>query len=278
MKLFFSLYILFIWAGSVPAQDEWYWQNPVPPPAYDLNKVKCFDQNRWIVVGLKGLIYMTTNGGYTWGTTESGTDNDIVDLFFVNESRGVIITNNSILKTSDGGWTWDYLSPPAGDFLSCFMLDSVHIYIGGSKWSQFEPYGTVSVSSNGGTEWIQISQFGTGNYIRDINFISVNVGIAVSSDGKSYKSIDGGLTWDQTLSAETGFRSLSFCDSLNGIVVGGIIHHQQIYKTTDAGSTWEQTNTPYDYIKELVYYNYQTLIAVGSNYSVYKSFKVTNYV
>ncbi len=254
---------------------QWHWQNPIPPQNDELTCIKFFDENNGIVTGEGGEIYRTTNGGLSWGIIDSGITNDIWNLSFIDNETGIMITRYppKIFITYDGGWNWSQLPnpPEAVDFLSCFISDSMEIYLAGYKWVEPEPVAALFYTSDLGNTWTTTSQFGYSNYLNDLVFINYNIVLSVTSDGKIYRSTDRGLTWTQTFSAPVGLRSISFCDSSNGIVVGGTITYQKIYKTSDSGLTWQQTSSTSDYLKKLYFYNLESLFAVGSDYSVYKS-------
>ena len=85
---------------------QWFWQNPIPGNTFGINKIKFFDENNGMVIGTEGTIYMTTNGGTTWGATYTGESGDLIDIGFSNDKIGIAITDESVLKTTDGGLTW----------------------------------------------------------------------------------------------------------------------------------------------------------------------------
>ena len=64
------------------------------------------DQRGWIV-GSSGVIETTTNGGQTWSAQPSGTRQDLQAVQFTDRHHGWIQTDGQILRTADGGASWD---------------------------------------------------------------------------------------------------------------------------------------------------------------------------
>jgi photosystem II stability/assembly factor-like uncharacterized protein len=62
--------------------------------------------NAWIV-GEKGVILRTSNGGAAWERVAVDTRGDLVNIAFVNDKNGWIVgLGGVILRSSDGGKTW----------------------------------------------------------------------------------------------------------------------------------------------------------------------------
>ncbi len=54
-----------------------------------------------------GTILKTTNGGSSWETQNSGTEEFLISSFFINSNTGWVVgSNGSILKTTNGGVNW----------------------------------------------------------------------------------------------------------------------------------------------------------------------------
>ena len=69
--------------------------------------------NGWIV-GNSGMIMHSTDGGATWNAQASGVTNNLQRAFFVNARVGYVgmAGRSSILRTADGGETWERISLP----------------------------------------------------------------------------------------------------------------------------------------------------------------------
>jgi photosystem II stability/assembly factor-like uncharacterized protein len=55
-------------------------------------------------VGYAGTILRTTNGGLTWFQQNSGTVQNLYDVFFTDTHHGTVVgENGTILRTVNGG-------------------------------------------------------------------------------------------------------------------------------------------------------------------------------
>lgn len=91
-------------------------------------------------------------------------------------------------------------------------------------------------------QW-QVLDVGTDKMLMDICCVNHDVIIACGENGTIVKSVDGGEHWEQKFSDESiFFKSIKFCDELNGYAYG----YQSdgdgtVVKTTDGGETWNHT-------------------------------------
>ncbi len=142
-----SIGIIFITnnEGETWSQSEWN----VP-----LNDVFFTDElNGWIVGGDmdndETIILYTTDGGQTWATQESGTDNGLNEVWFTNAETGWIAGNNGcILYTSNGGENWEASPCPVDeDLYDVFFLDEQTGWVSGNGaileydgiWTEVKP-------------------------------------------------------------------------------------------------------------------------------------------
>jgi photosystem II stability/assembly factor-like uncharacterized protein len=69
-----------------------------------LNSVYFPDANTGYAVGESGTILKTTNGGTSWNTLSSGTDNSLASVYFIDANTGFVVgEGGTILKTTNGG-------------------------------------------------------------------------------------------------------------------------------------------------------------------------------
>jgi len=80
MKRILILSCLFIFST---ANAQWFWQNPLPQ-GNDLYSVHLIDTNTGWMVGILGTICKTTNGGLTWEKQNSGTNEMLRSVNFIN--------------------------------------------------------------------------------------------------------------------------------------------------------------------------------------------------
>jgi len=258
---------------------------------------------RVIAAGDGGIILISEDTGETWNTLSSGTTNNIWNMQMITEEIGWMVGEGSAaLKTTDGGLTWiqqqmphtnlpywdvsfadlnygyiagnsavilkttnggtDWQIQIAGDNRSLFTVyafDSLKIIAGGFA-------GKVVLTTNGGNNWTQLTNIGSGNVNR-IKFINSTKGYAVTT-GSNYQSTDGGYTWiyRPDLHNPNGTWNIHFPDLQNGYIIGARI---QLMKTTDAGVSWNKTVINDDFLE--VYFKDEQNGLINGNEKIYKT-------
>jgi len=172
-----------------------------------------------------GYIYFSSDGGETWTAQESGilTVNDLRGISFFDEDTGYCVGDvDTVLKTTDGGSTWQAASATGGgnDLLCVFALED-RIWIGddaGSLW--FSEDGGVTYTER--TGWIGS---GTGT-IDDISFDSEYVGYMVHNVGGAgtiFVTVNGGFTWRRlTTPTNAGLNAISAVSENIAYAVGEV--------------------------------------------------------
>lgn len=169
------------------------------------------------------------------------TGNDFDDIEFVNETLGIAISNGGgIVKTVDGGATWNAVPAVTGDDLTdiCW-IDATNVVVGGNN-------GTLLYSSDAGSTWTE-KYMGMGLNVRKVHFVSATVGFVVANSNFVYKTIDGGDSWkasayenyyEDLFTMEQTFvpiQSIFFIDENKGWLVGNSATSAY---TIDGGETW----------------------------------------
>lgn len=114
------------------------------------------------------------------------------DVQFVNDNVGYICGFGVVLKSTDGGNTWQHTTAKGDLFKTIFCLDQNHIWVVGYN-------GSILFSSDGGENWIRQRD---GNNplrkryrLRSIHFIDAMNGYACGDKGLVLKTTDGGKNW-----------------------------------------------------------------------------------
>ncbi len=90
-------------------------------------------------------------------------------------------------------------------------------------------------TTNGGLSWAVALI--APNPLRDVYFVTADVGYAVGDDG-IYKTMDGGDSWE--IIRDGYFRSVAFTTPDTGFAAGNGSGGLGVWKTTNAGATWYQ--------------------------------------
>lgn len=152
------------------------------------------------IVGSRSTMLKTEDGGISWDIIPIPGNSTISDLYFHNENQGMILRSGKVFRTSDGCLTWDSI-PLVGSNID-FVNDTF-----GFVWRKYDQY--YFYTNDAGNSWdtnyisTNISDF----YLSDIEFIDTDTGYmggdvssSSSSDYYILKTIDGGKTWDSIYS------------------------------------------------------------------------------
>lgn len=184
-----------------------------------------------------GTIITTTNGGDTWSAQSSGITEDLNGVHFVNSYTGWAVGDNAaILRTSDGGITWNAQTPPGG---VTDDLYSVHFYDSQTGWAVGDN-ATVINTGDGGTTWTSQGTGAFTDHLSDVYFSGNSDGWAVGDVAGIINTADGGATPWATQAAPgaigvSRLRSVHFIDANNGWAVGD---NGSVIVTANGGGLW----------------------------------------
>jgi photosystem II stability/assembly factor-like uncharacterized protein len=151
--------------------------------------------------GEEGALYTTRDGGENWERQRVPTRNLLLGGWFLNSEQGWLVgAGATLLQTSDGGETW-----------------RMGTLIG------FEPSST-------GNEGARRVRFNAAS------FVDKRRGWAVGTEGRIFKTQDGGRTWsEQSSNVRADLYDVKFFDEFEGWAAGaqGTLIH-----TTDGGRRW----------------------------------------
>lgn len=219
-------------------------------------------------------------GWYFLNPTPTG--NAILDVKIFNESTGICLSTNEILKTTNSGVNWNKINiPGVYKFISLHMLDSSLGFLCADS-------NKILKTTNGGINWFLNSTIRTTT-IKKIYFLSDKKGYALqnSSDffgsipGKIFRTANGGLKWDSVTTDNSYFRqyhsiffpseSVGFATGL--IYLGNNNYRSQIYKTTNEGLRWDSIPNPENHSFGILYFlNENTGYTAANNHII----KTTN--
>jgi photosystem II stability/assembly factor-like uncharacterized protein len=177
----------------------------------------------------KGAIHKSTDMGRKWICKTKDTQN-LQWGFFLNENKGWI-TGDNLMRTSDGGNTWEFIFTkiPLGDL---YFIDELK---GFAEAGYVPMFGSSALlhTSDGGENWDTALFF--ENYWNkfQIYFTTTSKGFITGGQNLFGRTYDGGLNWDFS-NPQNISGGLSFVDSLNGF----ISNYSNGFRTYDGGITW----------------------------------------
>jgi photosystem II stability/assembly factor-like uncharacterized protein len=185
--------------------------------------------------------------------------NSLYSVYFINQMIGWTAGDNgTILKTTDGGFSWNFQDCKASIFFKSIFF--VNQNIGWAVGQDSLKSGIVLKTTNGGSDWVE--QLKRTTSISSIYFFDENNGwiVCVDSAGNApiFKTSNGGESWNQLFTAQLINKpvSIRFVDENNGWLCGnryywitmeGPAYEGFLYRTKDGGKTWDlkfDDNTP----------------------------------
>ena len=150
----------------------------------------------------------------TWAVKSSAEWKNLSSVAFVNQNLGWIAVGPVILKTTDGGKTWDEILPPSqGQLAALSFVDGQHGWIAksrGQEGSIVHIPGNDNVSSesfvlattDSGQTWQTAfhvtSHVDHSAWILNMFFLNRTNGWAVGRNGLILRTEDGGKSWQKT--------------------------------------------------------------------------------
>lgn len=214
--------------SSVITQDksDWKLETAEIGKSENISSFCSYDEN--LIYGIsvgksEFTLYKTVNGGKDWEKLETIADYYINDIFFISPNEGFIAATklhplssidengSSILKTSDGGKTWENVFSSESDIVRKFGFNSdrnTGMVVGSKRGeNKYFSVNLVLLTKDKGKTWVDVSD--------NLNYDS----IALNSAGR----IDDSL------------RNILFT---NNIEIYCLSVARRIYKTSDEGKTW----------------------------------------
>ena len=201
-------------------------------------------------VGEQSFCAKTTNGGTNWSGVFAFSISIIYCVNFINNLTGFIGGIDKIVRTTNGGVTWDLIT------LQNYWFQSVQFINYSTGWALCRKMNLQNSSSglavlktvNAGINWTEIYTeslpYGYHHVVLDAHFINENYGYSCGNfsfapppsytDGTFSRTTNGGLNW-QGISLPGYIYSLediSFVDMQTGNLVGS---NGKIFKTTNGG-------------------------------------------
>ena len=194
----------------------------------------CFtDSNSgWIGVD-HGTILHTEDAGETWESQRhnAGRWSFETSIAFVDDSTGWGLCTYGLIKTTNGGRTWEYQESLRVSAYDIAIINADTIIVTVSSGRIFRTF-------DAGENWAPLEGLSTALSIHFRN----QDGWAVGNNGKMYEIFNSGETWNQHSREYKGYIfSSCFIDSLTGWMVGEFNH---VYKTDDGGNTWNIQEVP----------------------------------
>ncbi len=284
----------------VTARDSWETVEDVPQE--DLYAIHMVEEDFIIVVGGKGTVLKSTNGGITWISSNQGIDSNsyLYSTFFIDKNTGYAVGNfGSAYKTRNGGRTWERFNITNHNLRSVFFLNAQKGFIvadsaifrttdGGENWENVTTTLPIGISEKDlisaeiffteevGFILLQSKLLKTinggdswkkipleGLATYDIDFVDQQLGFICGIGTGLLTTSNGGDEWTRVLSlAINRPTTVKFKNENKGVVAGS---SGEIYLTENGGEVWQKDTSPTDQdLHQIIFLPEQnTFIAIG---------------
>ena len=222
-----------------------------PAPLYN---IYFLDENVGYIIGGRATILKTEDAGKTWARKRAMSDTpgrdgrpgrlraNLMGIQMISDTTGFIAgSENTILKTTDGGDTWIGSSERARVGETRNNLEGLWFVSPTTGWI-IGSFGTLLHTTDGGVTWEKRDPAGFDNNLFGIQFLDEKMGWICGQEGLILHTADGGATWhQQQTESYDDLHDITFVNANVGWAVGGF---NSVLHTTDGGKTWTISNIP----------------------------------
>ncbi len=231
--------------------SQWILRNNQLPEKL-INSIDAIDKSN-AVIGGPG-VFVTNDSGLNWKQISTEHINDVA---MINANVIYAVTDEKIIKTTNGGTTWDVIFNKPAD---CGMLNYIKVFqnstivMGDCAVNSSNSPAKIFKSTDSGTTWKSMNQnflLGgtTSNIWRQLDFGSSDTGffyyVSPLPDQKRLlvKTNDGGANWTNlNLNSDVLIYIVKAYSPSLCIAYGFEFSNPSIYKvyiTTDGGANWQ---------------------------------------
>ncbi|MEI7726687.1 MAG: YCF48-related protein [Bacteroidota bacterium] len=192
---------------------------------YPVELVQFTDHQTGYANYMFGSYYKTTDGGASWQMHGTGMQYDINAIKFINNDTGFVATYGALLRTVNGGDSWETVQPP----------ERIKDFAFNSRQTGFAvtDEGLVLKTTDTGMHWLVTDTLPIP--LNTIAFCSGQSGCVAGEAGQVYSTSDGGSTWQCRSSGPTeNLNTISFPTAETGFAGGDGV----ILKSSDGGNSW----------------------------------------
>lgn len=272
------------------------WSGPIVVEYGDIESLHATASGQIWAVGTRDVVLHSEDTGVTWTELFPADKSSIRSVNFLDENVGFIGKFTRLLKTVDGGETWELAADIGPHIFDIEFLANGEMLCsvgsngiirstdGGFNWTVSieetgfirgiyqTPNGTLfaAVASNylGGNSILRSTDNGESweetELAQDIDIYNTDfptdlLGFAFGDDGIA-RTTDGGDNWEILDVEYSGIlQDVFFLNENNG----WLLTHTTMYETTDGGNTWTESNAPNGLFRKIRFYDENNGITLG---------------
>jgi photosystem II stability/assembly factor-like uncharacterized protein len=254
--------------GTTTNDDEFIWV--VPNNVSSNCLIRISDDSDPLVSDMSDAVFSIEVGPLpNWRLLSSGVDSSIISVDIVDTLISYAGTKNGrVLKTTDGGETWQNLfTSHGGDVTSIFAVSEQKAFIIVNSETSTRIRRTLSFGASWGTVYEDTSP---GAHLNAIHMFDEDNGFAIGNPvGGQWvllSTTDGGANWSSTGSLSQNGSETGFANSLDwtGNQMGWFgTNNNRVYNTTDGGNSWQPYTTSFTNSTTVSFTDEQNGIASG---------------
>jgi photosystem II stability/assembly factor-like uncharacterized protein len=213
------------------------------------------DTTRIFAAGVGGGVWRSTDSGGSWFPTDDLMANLAVcslvmdptdpNTLYAGTGEGFsnvdAVRGEGIFKTTDGGFTWNQITPSADS--NYFYVNSLAISNDGQTLLAGTTTG-IFRSTDRGQTWNQVFNVGVSNLVFDPNDSNKAVAGGLRN-GRAYFSTDGGDSWQEATRPVSGGGRVQVCyaaANTSTVYASVDASSSQIWRSMDGGQTYASRN------------------------------------
>ena len=230
--------------------------------------------NTIVIAGYHSTIFISKDGGQTYSRSgDFSYGYNYAKLARIVDQNTIYIARSigDLVKTTDGGATWDTLSIGSAQTPSDMSFPTA------SAGYVFSAYGQWAKTADGGATWTPLNEWPSMS-LWGIAFPEPDkIVVSAYAGGEISISTDGGDSWtypdNYATESLTNLYECEFADANLGFVGGG---YGDLRRTTDGGATWTFIENPMflgsnKHINAMRVWDANTIFAGGSSGYVMRS-------
>jgi photosystem II stability/assembly factor-like uncharacterized protein len=225
-------------AGVQVGSSGWEWGTPLPQG--NTIRAMSFAGAQGYAAGDFGTLLRTDDAGTSWTGLPAGTHTGFSEVQAIDADSLFAGGGCVARRSDDGGRTFRRVAFTPVES-SCSEQLAAGWFVDERTGYLVLTDGTVLRTETNGDTFAQVTALpgtraqGGGARPNDIAFTTATTGVAATSDGRLYRTTDGGTSWALVSATERAVRTVVFLDATLGYAVGD---GSLLLRTSDGGATW----------------------------------------